>query len=77
MAQNEGGSISTTLSVTVMVPPSSLNYPQTSYIISMDSVFSIIPEYIGESVTFAVLSGVLPDLSLIHILVPHIMIEKQ
>ena len=61
MAQNEGGSISTTLSVTVMVPPSSLNYPQTSYIISMDSVFSIIPEYIGESVTFAVLSGVLPD----------------
>ena len=59
-ATNVVGSVSRTLSFTVVAPPSQFAYPQTSYTLLRGEPFQVVPSVEGAFLSFAIHSGSLP-----------------
>ena len=60
-AQNDLGSKTVTLTFKVLVPISSFSYPESTYSIERDEPFSASPSITGDSVTYSLVSGTLPN----------------
>ena len=60
-AENVLGSVTTTLTFTVLVAISSFAYAQSSFILAKGSPLAIPCEAIGESIVFSVANGTLPE----------------
>ncbi|KNB46235.1 hypothetical protein JH06_5775 [Blastocystis sp. subtype 4] len=59
-ASNEVSNRLFSLSFTVLTPISSFSYSQSSYVLSIDESFSIIPTVNGDGLSFSITSGSLP-----------------
>lgn len=57
---NIAGSVSTSISLTIMGSPTSYHYPKQYYFIPIWKSFSARPDCYGGSITYAIKSGVLP-----------------
>ena len=60
-AQNELGSQTVTLTFNVLTPISSFSYPESTYSIERGEPFSASPSITGDSVTYSLVSGTLPN----------------
>ena len=60
-AQNELGLLSSTVSFTVLLPISSFQYPQSSYILPRSVFFSVRPSAVGDSIVYSVSFNSLPS----------------
>ena len=59
-ALNQVSNQSFSLSFTVLTPISSFNYSQSSFALTKDESFSIIPIVNGDELSFSIISGSLP-----------------
>ena len=60
-AQNSLGSKTVSLTFNTLIPVTSFSYPEFTYSIEQDEFFSQTPSVTGDSVTYSIVSGSLPD----------------